>query len=181
MSAPNVPASFKHIGPPAPLPVNESEFEHLVSFDASNPFASQLALRAHPEFEKAQDAYQEAQLQWETTNKLLRETQWRYFYADTMLAARGEQGRVDDIAQVAQTILPALLQAHAMRPGSDDEPLSDDLFGDAQINGWGSEGNETYYQDDEKAEPQTLAENLAFDAFVLAEAFLNVRRRRYGA
>lgn len=123
----------------------------------------------------------ESERQWKLQDDRDREAQWRYTWADSMLAARGERGRVDDITQVAQTILPALLQAHAMRPGSDEEPLSDDLFGDAQVNGWGSEGFETYYQDDEKAEPQTLAENLAFDAFVLAEAFLDVRRRRYGA
>lgn len=130
------------------------------------------------EFIARQDEWEVYAEAWKQQDQVTKETQWRYHYADKMLAARGERGRMDDIIQAAQIILPALLQSHALRQPED--PGAEDLVGEGFELGWGAPGADVTFIDDHAGERASIAENLAFDAYLLAEAFVEVRRRRYG-
>lgn len=178
MSAPTeIPVGFKHVGKPKPTAVEPLPQDD-VGFDPADPFGEKPIsdeLAAHKK--RVNDAY-EAERQWQLQDDRDRESQWRYAWADSMLAARGERGRVDDIIQAAQTILPALLQSHALRQPED--PDAEDLVGEGFELGWGAPGADVTFIDDHAGERASIAENLAFDACLLAEAFIEVRRRRYG-
>lgn len=167
---------FEHVSQPRPEVIQPVSSE----FDPAHPFGGAPLTAEQEEHNKRATASYDAERQWKQQDDRDREAQWRYTWADSMLAARGERGRVDDITQVAQAVLPGLLQAHASR-NPEAGSLEDDVFGDAQVNGWGSDGLHITFKDNGESEPASLAEGLAFDAYMLAEAFIEVRRRRYGA
>lgn len=180
----SIPHGFQHVSKPKPEVIEAVGGE----FDPTDPFRRPALTPEQEEHNKrAMESY-EAERLWQQQDERDRHAQWRYAWADSMMASRGERGRVDDITQVAQSILPALVQAHAARNvGSqparhpDDDAGEQDLFAIAQISGWGSSYEKVCFKDDEKAEWASVAEIFAMDAFTLAEALIEVRRRRYGA
>jgi|GEM_PF-6595969 len=180
MSAPTeIPIGFKHVSKPKP-PAVEPLPQDGIGFDPADVFGEKPISDEQAAHNKRVTEAYEAERQWKLQDDRDREAQWRYTWADSMLAARGHRSWVDDVTQIAQGILPALLQAHATRAGSDDDDAGDDLWAHAQINGWGAPGPEVSFNDDGPALNASYAESVAFDALLLAEALLDVRKHRYG-
>lgn len=180
MSAPaEIPKEWKHVSRPPLEALDPADYlspEEIKEWDDWDSVMMQIEDR--PAAAQAfLDRQKRREDDWKANDLLERTAQWRYAYADAAIDARGERGRVDDLTQMAQAILPALLQSHALRQPED--PEAEDLVGEGFELGWGAPGADVSFIDDHAGERASIAENMAFDAYLLAEAFISVRRRRY--